>query len=266
MQHLLYTGDHTTSHARIEPLRPYTTYKVYLAVVSNKGIGLQSDPLLNTTLEAAPSGPPENVRAIEVTNTSITVCWNPPPSLNGVLKYYLIYWNNNSSRVEDKSAIVTKELINLSSFEEYKIKVSACTVYCSNSSHTLTIKTKIGIPGQVLAPEVNYYNLTELNITWSPLEERRGGNVDYYNIKIENLNEEGIIISERFYNKSESTYDTGIFEILTPGCLISDAAQPAQYYNVFVRAVNIDTKGEILPGPWSQPTKGFCYLTKTIPV
>lgn len=59
------------------------------------------------------------------------------------------------------------------------------------------------------------------------------------------------------------TYDTGTFEILTPGCLFSDAAQPAQFYNVFVRAVNIGANGEILPGPWSQPTKGFCYLTKS---
>lgn len=63
----------------------------------------------------APSGPPNNVRAIEVTNTSITVSWNPPLFLNGVLKYYLIYWNNNSSRVEDKSAVVTVSKIILNS-------------------------------------------------------------------------------------------------------------------------------------------------------
>lgn len=69
------------------------------------------------------------------------------------------------------------------------------------------------VPGQVLAPAVNYYNLTELNITWSPLEDRRGGNVDYYNIKIENLNEEGAIISERLYNKSESKYIVNILYV-----------------------------------------------------
>lgn len=262
LQNLFYKGDQTTSHARIEPLRPYTTYKVYLAVVSNKGIGLKSDPLLNTTLEAAPSGPPENVRVIEVTNTSITVSWNPPLFLNGVLKDYVIYWNNDSSRVKDKSPVVTKKIINLSSFEEYRIKVSACTVHCSTLSDTLIVKTKIGKPGQVLAPTVNSYNLTELNITWSPLEDRRGGNVDYYDIKIEIMDEGGTIISKRFYNKSESTYDTGTFEILTPGCSFSDTARPAQFFYVFVRAVNIGTNGDILLGPWSQPTKGVCFLNK----
>ena len=45
-------GDPQTIHGNITNLKPYTTYMVAIAVITQSGEGLQSDPLYNTTLEA----------------------------------------------------------------------------------------------------------------------------------------------------------------------------------------------------------------------
>jgi hypothetical protein len=45
-------GDPLTIHGNISNLKPYTTYMVAIAVITQSGEGLQSEPLYNTTLEA----------------------------------------------------------------------------------------------------------------------------------------------------------------------------------------------------------------------
>jgi hypothetical protein len=45
-------GDPLTIHGNITNLKPYTTYMVAVAVITQNGEGLQSEPLYNTTLEA----------------------------------------------------------------------------------------------------------------------------------------------------------------------------------------------------------------------
>jgi hypothetical protein len=48
-------GDPLTIHGNISNLKPYTTYMVAIAVITQNGEGLQSEPLYNTTLEAGKS-------------------------------------------------------------------------------------------------------------------------------------------------------------------------------------------------------------------
>lgn len=45
-------GDPQIIHGNITNLKPYTTYMVAIAVITQSGEGLQSEPLYNTTLEA----------------------------------------------------------------------------------------------------------------------------------------------------------------------------------------------------------------------
>lgn len=45
-------GDPLTIHGNITNLKPYTIYMVAIAVITQSGEGLQSEPLYNTTLEA----------------------------------------------------------------------------------------------------------------------------------------------------------------------------------------------------------------------
>ena len=45
-------GDPQTISGKVTGLKPYTTYMVAVAVITQSGEGLQSDPLYNTTMEA----------------------------------------------------------------------------------------------------------------------------------------------------------------------------------------------------------------------
>lgn len=53
LQNVTIPGDSTLVHGKIENLRPYTTYRLEIAVMSKHSTFSQpSDPLFNTTLEA----------------------------------------------------------------------------------------------------------------------------------------------------------------------------------------------------------------------
>lgn len=255
-----FSGDQYTSRYNISDLQPYTTYKVHLSLVSGDSL-ISSDALLNTTLEAAPDGPPEQFKALVVTNTSVALSWRKPSALNGVLRHYEIYWNTSRTLIENKSDVVQFTLNHLLSYEDYVIKVTACTVACSNKSATITVRTRIGFPGQLPTPAVTYYNKTDFNITWFPLKHRRGGRNDYYQIKIEMLNEQKDIVNnetiKRFNNTGGMVGKDDALEILTPGCQEADSST---VYRVQVRAVNEDTESpQVFEGPWSLPAEGFCH-------
>jgi len=46
--------DSSRGIASVTNLKPYTTYMVSIALITKHGVGLHSDPLLNTTLEGGP--------------------------------------------------------------------------------------------------------------------------------------------------------------------------------------------------------------------
>lgn len=166
-----------TIHGVVHGLTPYTTYMLTVAVLTKNGEGLHSDPLYNTTLEGAPT-PPQNVIVTDVTNTSITVEWQPPAAMNGILNYYLVYYNEKWMNVEkDRKAVIPY----LESHKEYNITVSACTVRCSNRSVPITRKTDIGVPGRIEVPVVRFVNHSQVNIAWKPPKDA-GGHLDYYEV------------------------------------------------------------------------------------
>uniref|UniRef100_A0A0A9YSC8 Cytokine receptor n=2 Tax=Lygus hesperus TaxID=30085 RepID=A0A0A9YSC8_LYGHE len=239
-------------HVRIKGLKPYTTYSVYFARTGKMKIPLK-EPLLGTTLEAAPDQPPQNLKAVQVTNTSITLSWKPPPSINGILKNYFIYWNNNFTIVTDKSPTVQVTLTNLRSYCEYSIKVQACTTNCSANSTVLDIKTGIGIPGIVeSSPTVKLKPLNDTNFsmeaTWNAPREP-GGPIKYYDVRVK-LSDGSSIQKETLY-KSRNT------SLQMPARECPDIGG-AKYYKVQVRAVNSDEDGNKLSGPWSPEGEGNC--------
>ncbi|RZB38682.1 cytokine receptor, partial [Asbolus verrucosus] len=90
-----FSGDGSILSGNITNLSPYTTYMLTVAVITkHTTFSQQSDPLYNTTLEAAPSSAPQDFRVINVTNSSISLAWKPPTAMNGVLKYYKIEYSN----------------------------------------------------------------------------------------------------------------------------------------------------------------------------
>ncbi|KAK9497915.1 hypothetical protein O3M35_003814 [Rhynocoris fuscipes] len=248
IQNKTITGDPT--HGKITGLKPYTTYKVRIAVRTNNWEGMWTDSLYNTTLEAAPDSSPVNVNVLESTNTSIRLSWSPPPSLNGALRYYQIYWNENVTKVEDKSETVYLNLTDLLSDELYTIRLSACTVECSANSSVVSVRTKIGKPSQISPPSVKFTNTTEIMyVSWNR-PRLPGGPIDHYLIKIEKSEDGNIFDEPKIYeSKGLST------EIDTPECKFIGSAI---LYRVYVRAVNKDASGVEYFGPWSLPGEDNC--------
>ncbi|KAF6217165.1 hypothetical protein GE061_001519 [Apolygus lucorum] len=237
---------------RITGLKPYTTYSVYI-VRTDKLKSPLKDPLLGTTLEAAPDQPPQNLTAVQVTNTSITLSWKQPPSINGILKNYYIYWNNNYTIVTDKSPTVQMTLTNLKSHYKYSIKVRACTTNCSANSTTIHVETEIGIPGIIeLSPSVKLKPLHDSNysmeVMWNVPREP-GGPIDYYDVRVK-LSDGSSIQKETLYRCINNSLQMPARECPDIG--------GAKYYKVQIRAVNVDKEMNALAGPWSPEGEGNC--------
>lgn len=152
-----------------------------VTTVTKNGESQPSDSLYNTTLEAAPSTSPLNVKVTNVTNTTMFIAWQPPEAMNGVLRYYEVYYNGFMKKVEEGS---DTKLMNLSAYTEYNISVTACTVACSKKSPMITERTKIGIPGKIGIPKVRFMNSSQVLVTWDPPEHPAGPiNLTYYEIE-----------------------------------------------------------------------------------
>ncbi|XP_011695047.1 PREDICTED: cytokine receptor isoform X2 [Wasmannia auropunctata] len=237
-------ADAHTIHGTVYNLKPYTTYMLNVAVLTKSGEGLPSDPLYNTTLEGAPT-PPLSVRITDVSNTTMFVAWKKPTAMNGVLRYYEVYYNGEVRKVdvdEDKEGNHIK-LMELKPYTNYSIRISACTVQCSEKSKAVDEYTKIGVPGKINIPKVRFVNSSQVNIQWEPPSEPAGP------------------VEEMYY---EIEYGNGIIQNVTkpevqlpiPDC--KNVEHREQKHKFRVRAININN-GDILKGSWSDYGEGNCY-------
>lgn len=179
----------TINEYQLTDLLPYSTYSVTIAGKSSKGIGPQSDPHRFTTFEAQPT-PPRNLRQIRVTNSTATLKWDAPESINGVLNRYEIKFNEFTQVMEKSSNIsITYELTGLVSNAFYSIEVVACSnVNCSMKSNQIHLRTDIGTPGNV-----TLFNLKTEAIEWSkPLNP--GGYLEYFEVRINKNNELPVVV------------------------------------------------------------------------
>ncbi|KAJ8936498.1 hypothetical protein NQ314_012362 [Rhamnusium bicolor] len=218
---------------KLTGLKPYTTYRLTVGFIINHSTYSQtSEPLFNTTNEAAPNTSPLNVEVYNVTNSSISLKWQPPKEINGILKCYHIYYNNKNIIIDpDKNEETLK---NLTSFENYSITMDACTVACSDRSKPINVMTNMWAPGVIKQPSITSQNDTHLTLSWDkPVPPR--GEVNYYQLQF-NLE-----------NKTMMTYKNVTTQNYSiEGC--SSGKYKALY--VSVRAVNI-VNGEHEAGPWS---------------
>lgn len=224
----------------VNNLKPYTTYKLTLSMLTKYGEGLESEPLHNTTLEASPDIP-NNLKITNITNTTISLSWSKPVSTNGVLHSYILYYNDNTITLDEKNQ--TAKLVDLLPYKNYSISITACTVACSEKSPSIYGHTLIGVPGKINhQPNMRYVNETLLFINWSKPTFPNGNN-DYYEVLHVNTNE---IINSTI---SELKLTSKICE--NPRNIGSQKYQ--------IRAININEYGEHLIGPWSDIGETVCY-------
>lgn len=177
-----------TTQYTIKGLKPYTTYRTIITMISNTRVGPPSDPRFNTTYEATPSKP-LNLMVNDVKNTSVVLRWNAPQHLNGVVNKYEIWYNKHRKDMYDDvlgKKNFTYRLENLTSFMFYEIVVRACSncCGCSESSNSVRVTTDIGTPGVPETQMVNDGPRNRILLKWAP-PTYKAGNLDYYEVSIE---------------------------------------------------------------------------------
>uniref|UniRef100_A0A2M3Z0K7 Putative cytokine receptor n=1 Tax=Anopheles braziliensis TaxID=58242 RepID=A0A2M3Z0K7_9DIPT len=176
--------DKSLYYTRLDNLKPYVTYKIEIAMYSETHIGPRSEPLVNTTREAAPS-PPRNLVLRKVTNDSITLSWKAPEHINSGKMSYEIRYNNDTLRyhVEDPNSDVVTTVPGLNAFTIYNISVRALTIGYSNASEQLTVRTRVGQPEKVAQLSSTVNGDSNLVISWRKPSDMAGC-VEFYELKL----------------------------------------------------------------------------------
>ncbi|XP_036802760.1 neural cell adhesion molecule L1 isoform X4 [Oncorhynchus mykiss] len=73
-------------------LRPYSHYALTVTVFNSKGEGPPSDPPLSFSTDEGAPGPPMSLHLESPAETEMTLHWTPPAQPNGVLKGYLLQY------------------------------------------------------------------------------------------------------------------------------------------------------------------------------
>ncbi|XP_050530004.1 cytokine receptor [Daktulosphaira vitifoliae] len=271
----------------ITQLKPYTTYMVTIALITKQGEGLHSEPQFNTTLEGAPDVSDMEIYPIHVTNTSISLQWTQPKSMNGILRNYQVHFYRKNKEYHDQLLIdpieesqryvtvsdVKCRLDNLDSYTLYKIAITACTTICSERSNSISVQTAVGVPGRIDQPAPYRENRTSVVVSWSR-PEKPAGPVDYYQLNVfyhsdSNLHSnDGSSTSALLSAQNQENSNNFLYESKTNECRIpvpdcNDIENKGQQtFSFSVRAVNNNPLNSSKPyyGQWSIPGSVSCSL------
>ena len=140
-------------------------------------------------IDLAPSGPPLNVRAYILNETSIKVNWTISSQANG---YVIVYIDSTGNR-SALSTTVTEYVINNLPLSTYNISVYSYKDVPSVNSYSLTLRfiSKLIfninhcfidclVPSPVTSLSVTNVSTTDIIVNW--ISPRNGNYVTYYNI------------------------------------------------------------------------------------
>lgn len=77
----------------ISELTPHKIYTIKIQAISSQGTGPLSSPIQVKTQQGVPSQP-QNLRAIDVGETSVTLQWLKPTHSGENIVHYELYWND----------------------------------------------------------------------------------------------------------------------------------------------------------------------------
>uniref|UniRef100_A0A3P8U6V7 Receptor-type tyrosine-protein phosphatase F n=1 Tax=Amphiprion percula TaxID=161767 RepID=A0A3P8U6V7_AMPPE len=187
------TFDAAGSYA-VDGLKPDTLYMFSLAARSEMGLGVFTQPIEARTAQSSLSAPPQEVRLLSLSSTSIKVSWVAPPtdSRSGeIVSYSLAYQavtgeDLKHHQVSGIGADVTSFVLeDLHKWTEYLVWVRAYTdIGPGPESSAARIRTKEDVPG---APprkvEAEALNSTALRVTWKPpLPVKQHGQIRGYQL------------------------------------------------------------------------------------
>ncbi|KAG7198654.1 hypothetical protein KM043_006011 [Ampulex compressa] len=180
-------------------LKKYTRYSVVVQAYNILGAGPMTPEVVATTLEDAPSSPPQDVRCTALTSQSLQVSWDPPPdsSLNGILKGYKVMWENmdtvtESTKTEMKTTnALTLVIHDLQKYTNYSVQVLATTRAGDGvASAPLYCVTHEDLPEVPAGVKAVVSSATSIIVSWKP-PLRSNGNITTYNVHIRGVGPEG---------------------------------------------------------------------------
>ncbi|XP_031573109.1 receptor-type tyrosine-protein phosphatase delta-like [Actinia tenebrosa] len=168
---LIYDGE-STIHV-ICGLHEYANY-TFTLYASNVKFGYKSSPVLamETTHPAAPSGPPQNTRAVTISSRSILVQWEPPKALdmNGIITRYLINMKRPDGAYESRTLNGTSNSWVFKGLRPYKVYVftvqAVNLVGAGPRSPPISNTTYEEIPDAPIIDQVTNLSSTVLQIGW----------------------------------------------------------------------------------------------------
>ncbi|XP_051170943.1 tyrosine-protein phosphatase Lar isoform X3 [Leptopilina boulardi] len=172
----------------IADLTPHTIYTITVQALTSVGPGPVSPPVQIKTQQGVPSQP-ENLQAVELGETKITLQWDKPAhSAENILSYEL-YWNDTYAKEKHHRRIPATENYTLTGLYPntlYYVWLAARTQRGEGATTTpYPVRTKQYVPG---APPQNVsgraVSPTSILVTWNPPPaEHSHGRIAYYKLQ-----------------------------------------------------------------------------------
>lgn len=139
----------------------------------------------NQSFFTAPTAP-NNLTSVGIDRTFIDLEWSRPLEVNGESMTYQLWFNENRININNNDTMnetFSFRLNHLEPYKNYTITVVACTSDCSSPSESLTLETKMGIPGQMFQPKLEKVGGNKVAVRWEP-PRKTGGNSEYFQLKL----------------------------------------------------------------------------------
>ena len=163
---------------------PFKDYEYRVAAANS--VGMVTSDWTSVTTRSAPPEEVSTPRILSVAETSLVVAFKPPGKPNGLIVNYIVRVNNQSAgivRVNNQSVMQFKRTIrNLEPYEDYSLRVFACTVAGCTPSQAISSKTDTGKPGKVEEPTFGEITANSIEVHWKPPAKLNGEIKRYKNL------------------------------------------------------------------------------------
>ncbi|XP_063775500.1 usherin [Pseudophryne corroboree] len=175
---IIYRGREQLFHDH--NVQPFTEY-LYRVIASNEAGSGASDWSRGRSKASVPTSGKTPLRVLGVSGYSVTVAWDRPAGVRGVIQQYILTAEAASSpNVSTVRSVIPDTsqdngtLAGLLPFTQYAVTLSACTdAGCSENSHLLNVSTLQEAPGGVQAPATKS-SPNSLYLRWFPPEHPNG--------------------------------------------------------------------------------------------
>lgn len=166
----------------------FQEYEIQIAAYNIEGIGVFSSLIHVMTLEGHPTAPPENLEAVALNSTAVTVKWTPPNQqfINGRNLGYKVLGKRLNDMPTEFVVVVEQDQSNptgvqqtvlrrLLKYTEYNITVLCYTSQGDGPKAVpQTVRTAEDVPSQVGSLTFSDIRATSLKVNWQPPTEING--------------------------------------------------------------------------------------------